>query len=231
MKKLIFSFFVVGILFFGITGCGDKKLEEHFFQGKIIDVSSDYLIVEPNEEEEERNSSDKFRIELENDDTNYKIGTTLKITYEGFINTSYPAQIKTTKIEIIETNPKYSKTIENTSIELSIPSSWQYEEISTSNDDIYQYALKIFKNQEDKYMMFYYYKNSFGVCGTGRTTKTIKLDNGKEAIVGYYDDFAEWSDISFGEFTSKIAFINFGLTSDEAYAAIDFIKTIEITNL
>lgn len=231
MKKSIFMFFIIVLLFFGITGCGDKKLEEHFFQGKIMDVSSSHLIVEPNEGEKERKSSDQIRIELENDETNYKVGMTLKITYHGFINESYLAQIKTTRIEIIETNFNYSKTIDNTSIELSIPTSWQYEEILTNNNDAYKYALKIFKNQEDKYMMLYYYNNLFSVCGTGRTTRTIKLDNGSEAIVGYYYDFSEWIDISFGELTSKIAFINYGLTGDDTKEAIDFMKTIEIINL
>lgn len=80
-------------------------------------------------------------------------------------------------------------------------------------------------------MMLYYYNNSFFVCGTGRTTRTMKLDNGGEAIVGYYDDFSEWTDISFGELTSKIAFINYGLTSEDTKEAIDFMKTIEIINL
>ncbi len=75
--------------------------DEHSFYGKIIEVSSSYIIVEPNEKEEERKSSDKFHIELKNNNTTYKIGTNVKITYIGDINESYPAQIGTTKIEIV----------------------------------------------------------------------------------------------------------------------------------
>ncbi len=75
--------------------------DEHSFYGKIIDVSSSYIIVEPDEKEEERKSSDKFHIELKNDNTTYKVGTNVKITYEGMIKESYPAQIETTKIEIV----------------------------------------------------------------------------------------------------------------------------------
>ncbi|MDE5630934.1 MAG: YobA family protein [Bacilli bacterium] len=75
--------------------------DEHYFYGKIIEVSSSYIIVEPNEKEEERKSSDRFRIELKKDNTTYKIGTNVKITYVGDINESYPAQIGTTKIEIV----------------------------------------------------------------------------------------------------------------------------------
>jgi len=75
--------------------------DEHSFYGKILEVSSSYIIVEPNEKEEERKSSDKFHIELKNNNTTYKIGTNVKITYIGDINESYPAQIGTTKIEIV----------------------------------------------------------------------------------------------------------------------------------
>ena len=75
--------------------------DEHSFYGKILEVSSSYIIVEPNEKEEERKSSDKFHIELKNDNTIYKVGTNVKITYVGGIRESYPAQIDTTKIEVV----------------------------------------------------------------------------------------------------------------------------------
>ena len=74
---------------------------EHSFYGKILEVSSSYIIVEPNQKEEERKSSDKFSIELKNNNTTYKVGTNVKITYVGDINESYPAQVGTTKIEIV----------------------------------------------------------------------------------------------------------------------------------
>lgn len=75
--------------------------DEHSFYGKILEVNATYLIVEPNEDEEERKSSDKFRIELNKDNVAYEVGTNVKITYEGMINESYPAQIKTIQIEIM----------------------------------------------------------------------------------------------------------------------------------
>ena len=75
--------------------------DEHSFYGKILEVSSSYIIVEPNQKEEERKSSDKFSIELKNNNTTYKVGTNVKITYVGDINESYPAQVGTTKIEIV----------------------------------------------------------------------------------------------------------------------------------
>ncbi len=78
-----------------------EKTDEHSFFGKVIESHSTYLIVEPNEGEEERKSSDKFSIDLgKNNKTTYKVGNNVKITYEGVIKESYPAQIDTTKIEI-----------------------------------------------------------------------------------------------------------------------------------
>ncbi len=79
--------------------------DEHSFFGKVIESHSSYIIVEPNEGEEERKNSDKFRIELgKNNDAIYEVGTNVKITYIGGINESYPAQIGTTKIEIKSTD-------------------------------------------------------------------------------------------------------------------------------
>lgn len=79
-----------------------KKINnEHYFYGKIVEASASYIIVEPNEGEEERNSADKISVELgEYNNTTYTVGTTIKITYNGTIMESYPAQIKATKIEL-----------------------------------------------------------------------------------------------------------------------------------
>ena len=82
---------------------GDNKIaegEKSFF-GKVIESNASYIIVEPNENEEERKSSDKILIGLgENNDALYMVGTNVKITYDGTILESYPAQIKASKIEI-----------------------------------------------------------------------------------------------------------------------------------
>lgn len=86
------------------TSSKKENNDEHSFFGKVIESHSTYIIVKPNEDEEERKSSDKFRIELkENSDVIYNIGTNVKITYVGYINESYPAQIGATKIEIKST--------------------------------------------------------------------------------------------------------------------------------
>lgn len=82
----------------------DKNIEsneEICFYGKVIESKTKYIIVEPNENEEERKSADKISVGLgENNDALYTIGTNVKITYDGTILESYPAQVKATKIEI-----------------------------------------------------------------------------------------------------------------------------------
>ena len=130
-----------------------------------------------------------------------------------------------------ENYKKYSKTIENTKIELNIPNEWQYEEVEKDEkNEVYQYALKLYKNNENQYAMLYFYNNIFGVCGTGRTTKNITLNNGEEATIGYYDGNKNWSDISFYKMHKYIAVINYGLIDTDADEAIELIKTININN-
>ena len=75
--------------------------EEQYFYGKVVEANASYIIVEPNEGEEERNSADKISIGLgEYNDVIYTVGTNVKITYAGTIMESYPAQVKATKIEL-----------------------------------------------------------------------------------------------------------------------------------
>lgn len=79
----------------------EQSEEGHFFYGKVVKSTANYIIVEPNENEEERKSADKISIGLgENNDALYTVGTNVKITYDGTILESYPAQVKATKIEI-----------------------------------------------------------------------------------------------------------------------------------
>ncbi len=140
-----------------------------------------------------------------------------------------------TKNEIIkgnENNINYSKTIDNIKIDLNIPSDWKYEEIENDlEDDFYKFALKLYKNNENQYAMLYVYNNPFSVCGTGRKTEDIILNNGKNSIVGYYDNSKYWSDISFFSINENIAVINNNLKDNEADEVINFIKTLNITEV
>lgn len=127
-----------------------------------------------------------------------------------------------------ETKHIYSKTIDNVILEMNIPNEWQYEELPRDeNNDFYKYALKLYKTEDNKNTILYFYNGPFAVCGTERTTKKINLNNGKEANIGYYHS-TEWSDISFYDLNPNIAFINNGLENDEAEEVLDFVKTINI---
>ena len=79
----------------------NKEKDEHYFYGKIIEATNEYIIVEPNKEEEVRKSSDKISIGIEKyNDVVYMVGTNVKITYDGTIMESYPAKVKAKKIEM-----------------------------------------------------------------------------------------------------------------------------------
>lgn len=96
-------------------------------------------------------------------------------------------------------------------------------------NDFYKYALKLYKGNENQYAMLYFYNNQFGVCGTGRISENITLNNGKQASIGYYDGNKTWSDISFYNINKNIAIMNHGFIDDDADVVIQLIKTINIT--
>lgn len=124
---------------------------------------------------------------------------------------------------------EYSKVIDDIKIELDIPTKWKYKEIPKDKDnDFYKYALKLYKDNENQYAMLYFYNNQFVVCGTGRTSEKVNLNNGEEAIIGYYDGEKSWCDMSFYNMNKNIAVMNYGLIDDDANEVIEFIKTINI---
>lgn len=132
--------------------------------------------------------------------------------------------------ESVTTDKKYEKNIDNITLSLVIPNDWKYEEIERNTEnDFYKYALKIYKDNEDKYAVLYYYQQMFGVCGTGRTSEQIELENGIKATIGYYYGRDIWEDISFYETNKYIAIINYRLDKTESEEVINFVKTINIT--
>lgn len=83
-----------------------KKLEEEQYEfiATIIGAYGSSILVEPEEGTNERKSSDKISISINRpiNGTNdfYVKGNKIKITYNGVIMESYPAQIVATKIEL-----------------------------------------------------------------------------------------------------------------------------------
>ena len=119
-------------------------------------------------------------------ETGYDKG--IKIEILGFKVYDNVIIAKPKNIDTQEITQKYSKIIDDSCLELSILSDWKYEELQKDLDNkFYKFALKLYKSSEDKYAVLYFYNNPFGVCGTGRETEEIVLNNGEIAIIGYYD--------------------------------------------
>ena len=99
----------------------EQSEEKPYFYGKVIETTANYIIVEPNEDEEERNSADKISVGLgEYNDALYMVGTNVKITYDGNIMESYPAQINIVKISVL---PKLIYRLNAIPIKISMSSS------------------------------------------------------------------------------------------------------------
>lgn len=79
----------------------DNK-EYNSFVGTVLEETTTYMIVEPNEDEDERKSADKIKINYGTDhyDYLYGIGRKVIIKYTGYIKETYPAQIDTNEILI-----------------------------------------------------------------------------------------------------------------------------------
>ena len=78
------------------------EAENHSFIGTILEETTEYIIVEPNEDTAERKSSDKIRINLNTlyKDYLYGVGRKVIINYTGLIKETYPAQITTDNIDV-----------------------------------------------------------------------------------------------------------------------------------
>ncbi len=75
--------------------------ENSYFYGKVVESDKNHILVKPNEGEEVQASADKISISLEeNSDYIYEVGANVKITYNGTILETYPAQVEAINIEL-----------------------------------------------------------------------------------------------------------------------------------
>ena len=83
------------------------------FVGTVLEETTTYMIVEPNEDEIERKSADKIVINYGTDhiDYLYGIGRKVIINYDGYIKETYPAQIDTNNI-LIDGYEEFVLTVE-----------------------------------------------------------------------------------------------------------------------
>lgn len=99
--------------------------EIYTFVGTILEETKSYIMVEPNYDEAERNSSDRIVVHYptEHSDYLYGIGRRVIIKYNGLIKETYPAQItaneilvdgyKEFELSVIESENKEKKKILN----------------------------------------------------------------------------------------------------------------------
>jgi len=114
------------------------------FVGTVVEETTRYMIVEPNEDEAERRSSDRIVINYGTDhiDYLYGIGRKVIINYTGYIMETYPAQINTDNIlikgyEEFELSVKQSNNKKKTKI-LNEQEIYKY----SSDVDLYYYGLE-----------------------------------------------------------------------------------------
>ena len=106
MKKL---FFVVLIFSLLTVGCSDatrsyiepdkidhnEEVETNYFEGKIVEVKENSILVEPIDASTASKSSDRIDVSIDSISVDFdlSIGDIVGITYTGGIAESYPAQI------------------------------------------------------------------------------------------------------------------------------------------
>ena len=140
-----FLTFVKSIFEIDMKSYIEKKSKEQQFIGTVLEETTKYMIVEPNEDEDERKSADKIIVSFGTDhkDYLYGIGRKVLITYNGEIKETYPAQISSDEISTEgypgfylysdekQQTPKRTKVLNNQDI---------YE--NNSNYDLYYYGFE-----------------------------------------------------------------------------------------
>ena len=112
VEMYMFNKFIVGavadINYEIVEDEGYTKIEEeqYEFVGTIIGAYEKSILVKPDEGTNERKSSDKISMGITRHTSGvndfYVVGNKVKITYNGMIMESYPAQIVATKIELVK---------------------------------------------------------------------------------------------------------------------------------
>ncbi len=106
-KNMVLNINNVAVLFEAVALDGMSQVNDNYdnkeynsFVGTVLEETTTYMIVEPNEDEEERKSADKIRINygIDHIDYLYGIGRKVIIKYTGDIKETYPAQIDTNEI-------------------------------------------------------------------------------------------------------------------------------------
>lgn len=97
-KLLLVLIVVLGLM---VAGCSQEVTEE--FVGTITEINGLTAIVQPDEDEEIRNSGDLVEVSLSvSDNFEFMVGDRVKVTHNGQIQEKYPLGIETISVELIE---------------------------------------------------------------------------------------------------------------------------------
>lgn len=84
-----------------------EKEDLHLFDGKIVEINSSAIVVEPNEGTVERGIADKINLNMFKENSKLSLDDVIRVEYEGDIQETYPASItNVNSIEIIEKSVK-----------------------------------------------------------------------------------------------------------------------------
>lgn len=120
--------------------------KEYSFCGVIKQVEQNLFFVEPDEGEEIRKSADKIMVGKLKLDTNVKfeVGERVKITYDGDVMETYPAQIKAIRYENIENKEFTIKVYDKSPEEYNVVHKILDKDETVKYDyDIYAYKVSV----------------------------------------------------------------------------------------
>lgn len=105
---IILLLVMAAIAAFRLSGGKAPEAEKHSFTASVLENKKTSILVQPSEGEDELNSSDKILVRVPKDSavledlSEFAVGSKVKITYEGAIMESHPAQIKALRVESAE---------------------------------------------------------------------------------------------------------------------------------
>ncbi|MFR1776925.1 MAG: hypothetical protein ACLSW4_02555 [Clostridia bacterium] len=147
-----------------------SDIEYSSFVGTVLEETTEYMIVEPNEDETERKSADKIKINYGTNhiDYLYGIGRKVVIYYTGYIMESYPAQINTDKIS--------TDGYEDFKIEVKLSDKIETKKILNNKD---------LSSDKQDYNLYFYGLDEVNVTIKGQTMSLEKaLKSGKMTLDG-----------------------------------------------
>jgi len=135
-----------GELLFEKCGENEENITQtsNSFVGTVLEETTTYMIVEPNEDEEERKSADKIQINygVNHLDYLYGIGRKVIIKYTGYIKETYPAQIDTNEI-LTEGYEEFELSVKNLNNKKKTKILNNQELYKNNSDfDLYYYGLE-----------------------------------------------------------------------------------------